>query len=213
MPSLRKEIKRGVIAHELMVAEAIDRGLASSDPIARNRLRELIMFSIYQEADMGVTPEAIRGYYEKSKVKYYFPEMRRLQHLFVRVTNVTDDEKAKATLDKLFKGAKGPRWERSDAVVKAITPVWIVRTEVRSRFGPTFADWVFKLPTGDWSDVYQSTSGWHRVRILEKSTAKQREFEEVGAEVEADLRKKLRRGIYERELDRLSNKFKVRIEP
>jgi peptidyl-prolyl cis-trans isomerase D len=81
------------------------------------------------------------------------------------------------------------------------------------RFGPTFEKTVFSLPTGDWSEPIQSTSGWHRVRVIEETPARLRSFEEVQAEVEADLRRKLREDAYNKEIERLSKKFTVKISP
>ena len=213
MPVLREEVERSLKAQEMMVAEAIERGLASSDAIARNRLSELIMMSIYQEADVGVTPEAVRGYYESHKEKYFYPRARRVQHLFVQVTNVTDAEKARATLEQLFRQAKGAVSKQSESLKHAIAPVWITREELRTRFGPTFEKEVFSLPIGDWSEPIQSTSGWHRVRVLEETPERQRIFDEVQAEVEADLRRKLREDAYNKEIERLSKKYNVKISP
>ena len=136
-----------------------------------------------------------------------------MQHLFVRVTNVTDDEKARATLDKLYNEALGPESGMSNAVKLAIAPVWISREELRSRFGPTFTEQLFSLPVGDWSDPINSTSGWHKVRVLEHQPEKVRDFEEVQAEVENDLRTKLRLEVYNKELELLAKKYNVTIIP
>lgn len=208
--AVREEIRRGVAEQELIVAEAIDKGLASSDPIARNRLRELIIFSIYQEADIGLTPEAIRKYYEENKSKYYQEQSRLVQHLFVRVTNLVDDAKALETLDKIFKEATGPESRQSDAVKKAIAPVWVTPAEVRMQFGPTFSGNLFAQPMGEWSEAIASTSGKHRVRVIEEKPARQRPFGEVQSEVESDLRQKSRQEAYRREIERLSKKYEIK---
>lgn len=210
---IRREFLKGLVAQEMMVAEAIDMGLAATDPITRNRLSELIMLTIYQRADTGVTDEAIRAYYNSNRHKYKMPEKRRVQHLFVRVTNVTDDKKAQETLDRLFKEARGPESDRSKVVKAAIDPRWIAREELRTRFGPSLTEWLFALEVGDWSEPYRSTSGWHKVRIMEESAERIRDFDEVRAEVEADLRQSLRLGAYEREMERLSRKFEVIVNP
>ncbi len=210
---LRGQIRKGLEEEEMIVAEAVRQGLASTDPIARNRLRELIILGLYQEADAGLTSEAIKEYYRNHKRKYFMPEMRKARHLFVRVTNVTDDEKAHKTLKKLLAEAKGPEEGQSEDLKKAIAPKWITRSEVTSRFGPTFADTFFSVEPGGWSEPIRSTSGWHTIEILEVSPARQRSFEEVEAQVKSDLQKKLRHEAYVREIERLSEEYEVKIVP
>lgn len=212
MPALEKEYEQGAITQEMLVAEAVANGLAASDPIVRNRLSELFVMGIYQQADVGITPEAVRKYYEEHKQNYTLPERIRVQHLFVRVTNVTDSEKARATLIKLFKQAMGPESKQSESLKQAIAPAWITREELRMKFGPTFADEMFSAPEGDWKEV-QSTSGRHMVKILEHQMEHQRNFEEAQAEAENDLRTKLRLEAYRKELERLSKKYNVTIRP
>jgi len=210
---LRRQITKGVGEEEMIVAEAVRQGLASTDPIARNRLRELILLGLYQRADAGVTPEAMKEHYRKHRRDYFLPEMRKARHLFVRVTNVTDNEKARVTLENLLAEAKGPEAGQSEDLKKAVAPVWVTRSEVTLKFGPTFADTFFSIEPGEWSGPIQSTSGWHAVRILEVSPARQRSFEEVRAQVESDLRKKLRHEAYVEEIERLSEKYEVRVVP
>lgn len=211
LPTLEKEYEQTAIAQEMIVAEAIEQGIANKDPIVRNRLSELFILSIYQQADVQVTPEAVRKYYEEHKEKYTMPERRLIQHLFVRVTNVMDEDKAKITLERLFKQSQLSPSRMPEAVAKAITPIWISRQELRLQFGPLFADKVFWMPIGEWSKPFQSTSGWHRVKVLEHQPEHIRPFEEVSAEVENDLRSKLRLDYYYRELDRLKTKYDVKI--
>lgn len=210
---LRKQIRKGLEEEEMIVAEAIRQDLASSDPIARNRLRELIMLAIYQQADAKLTPEAIKEYYLRHKQKYFMPEMRKAQHLFVRVTNLTDNEKAQSTLEKLLAEARGPEAEQSEDLKTAITPKWVTKSEVTARFGPTFADTFFSLEPGGWSEPIQSTSGRHAVKILKVSPPRQMSFEEVRAQVKSDLQKKLRHEAYVKEIERLSEKYEVKVVP
>ncbi len=154
LPTLEKEYEQTAIAQEMIVAEAIEQGIANKDPIVRNRLSELFILSIYQQADLQVTPEAVRKYYEEHKEKYTMPERRLIQHLFVRVTNVMDEDKAKITLEKLFKQSQLSPSRMPEAVAKAITPIWISRQELRLQFGPLFADKVFWMPIGEWSEPF-----------------------------------------------------------
>lgn len=209
LETLRKQYEDGAMAQEMLVAEAIENGIAARDPVVRNRLAELFILGVYQQADSGVTPEAIRKYYEENKGKYTAPERRYIQHLFVRVTNVTDSEKARATLEKLFRQALLPDAHQPSAVKEAIVPVWITREEITKQFGPTFSIKLFSLKAGEWSEPIESTSGWHRIRVLEQEAGRLRSFDEARAEVENDLRTKLRLEAYHNELQRLSNKYKV----
>jgi len=210
MPALEKEYEQGAKNQEMLVAEAIENGLAASDPIVRNRLSELFVMGIYQQADIGVTPEAARKYFEEHRQNYVMPERIKIQQLFVRVTNAMDDERARATLMKLFREAKGPESRQSVSLKTAIAPVWITREELRSKFGPTFTDELFSMSPGDWKEL-QSTSGWHMVKILEHQPEQGRNFEDVRAEVENDLRTKLRLDAYHKEIERLSGKYNVTI--
>jgi hypothetical protein len=62
---------------------------------------------------------------------------------------------------------------------------------IRILFGAGLTDAVFAEPAGEWLGPFESDFGWHLVRILERSTARDPEFAEVEAQVRDDYSSRL----------------------
>jgi parvulin-like peptidyl-prolyl isomerase len=54
-------------------------------------------------------------------------------------------------------------------------------------FGPGFAAYVAKLPTGDWYGPIESVHGWHLVQVSRRQDSPAVRFEDVQERVASDL--------------------------
>ncbi|MCP4756021.1 MAG: peptidyl-prolyl cis-trans isomerase [Proteobacteria bacterium] len=206
-PSLRdtrnglfEEIKEGAIARNLLIAEAVSQGLAENDTIIRNRLVEIQILALYEKADALIAPEAVEKHFTENRHQYLTFPSRRYLHLFTLVTNVTDDVAAKKQLGELFQNKS-----------QSATPRWTTENRLRRRWGPTLAQRIFEMPLSQWSLPIRSKVGWHRIKVLEEKPERPHELGEVRTWVTEDLRRKLRREAYDKEISRLKKKYKVEL--
>src|SRR5262249_56675512 len=61
--------------------------------------------------------------------------------------------------------------------------VAMTRDELSGTYGGAFADGVFALATGSWSEPIESKFGWHLVRVLDRQDAGPAAFEDVRAQL------------------------------
>ncbi len=196
--SLLEDIREGAVAQALLVAEAFSQGLAEKDYIVRNRLAELQIMALYEMAEAAVTSEAAVIYFSKNREKYHALQRRLVLHLFVPVTNVVKKEEAEKRLEKLFND--NTRWEKSN---------WTTEYQIKRKWGPSIARLVFEMPLNKWSQPIASEQGWHRIKVFSTEQGRAYEFDEVSTRVMGDLRRELKTRIYEDEIKRLKNIYKV----
>lgn len=192
------EIKEGAVSQSLLVAEAFSQRLAENDYIVRNRLAEMQVMSLYERAEIGVTPDAVDKYFARFRDRYRSFPRRRILHLFVPITNIVDVKEARHQLDDLFHNKPSPE-----------TANWFTQEQLRKKWGPALARQIFSMPLSMWSDPIRSNLGWHRIMVLEDEPGRVYELNEVRTKVTEDLRRNLKKEVYEKEISRLKKKYRV----
>ncbi len=195
---LEEDIKKVAIAESFLLMEAYNQGLALSDQVIRSRLVELQLTALHERADAAITPEAIQKHFSENREQYRVMPERHYLHLFVPATTPENFDQAKQQLEKQF---------QDDSFQEE--PRWVTKDQVRVSWGPDMADHLFKIPLLQWSAPIRSHQGWHRIRALEEKSGQFYELEDVMSRVTEDLRKEMRRRIYDQEIARLNNKYKV----
>lgn len=85
----------------------------------------------------------------------------------------------------------------------------LTRSQLRSLFGPAFADTVFALPKAVWSGPFSSTRGTHYLRIVERHPAPMPRFEDVQAYLRKDWKAMKHREIQDQKLRELRREYTV----
>lgn len=187
-------------AHALLVAEAFAQGLPASDYIVRNRLVELQVMALYEQADAEITPDAAAQYFAAHRERYRSRPRRLYLHLYVPVTNRVLDAEARRRLEMLRRDPAA--WGK---------PKWVYEDELRQAYGPTLARLAFELPRGQWSDAYRSDLGWHYLEVEDEEAERALDLEEVRARVTEDCRREKRQRFYDDEIARLRQKYRIRV--
>jgi len=85
----------------------------------------------------------------------------------------------------------------------------LTRSQLRSLFGPAFADTVFALAASSWSGPFRSTRGTHYVLLIEHHPAPVPRFEEVQAYLRKDWKAMKHREIQDRKLGELRREYTI----
>ena len=142
-------------------------------------------------------PEAqLRATYASSMDSFRFPERAKVRHILLMTQGKPDAEK-KAALAKaqdLLKQVKGGADFAEVAKKNSQDPGSAQNGGdlgfiVRGQTVPDFEKFVFAAKPKDISDVVTTEYGYHIIQVLEREPARVKPFEEVKADIEAQLKK------------------------
>jgi len=174
---------REVVRDEVYYREALDLGLDGDDAVVRQRLIEKMQELALNVVD-PVPPEAdVEAWFEANAARFRIPELVTFDHVFFspreRGESVLDD--ASSALEALRAGAEpasvgdntplGSRFEAADDA------------RVRTLFEAELTDAVFSAASGAWIGPFESGFGWHLVRVVERTEARDPAYAEIEARV------------------------------
>lgn len=165
------------VEEELLYALALDRDLVSlSDP--RNAAVPALLDDLGTPA---VSEEQRRVYYDANRTRFEEPERVRLEQILVK-----EQELARAVHEALQRGeswaAVSSRMEQEHGAVVGPQGV-LAREDLPERF----ADAVFGLDEGAFSEVLEAEYGFHVFRVVERLDAGVQPFDVVRPEIERIL--------------------------
>ena len=151
-------------------------------------------------ATVSVTDEALRQYYEQvAPERYLDAERRRARHILIEAG--TDDAAAKKKADEVLAKAKSGEdfgklaSEYSDdpgSKAQGGELGWATRQS----FVQPFADALFGMQPGEIGGPVKTQFGYHIIQLEEVQPARQRSFDEVRAELEADYRNEQAQSLF-----------------
>lgn len=152
----RAAIQQNFIDQEILLREAVDRGLHMSDGRVRHRLSDKMMFLLVDEP-LPPTAEQLDQFYEVHKQRYVTARRVSFEHQFFG-----DDESAARAVLLNLPGSEsieeqyfwlGNRLEQMSA------------QDLVGVLGTDFTRSLEDLPEGEWRGPIASNRGWHLVRI------------------------------------------------
>jgi hypothetical protein len=195
---------RGLLAEyvreEVLYREALRLGLDDDDTIIRRRLAQKMGFLLSNDADEQLLTEAdLRAAYDANPEAYRQPPRISLVHV---PFNFSPDGSSRASeitaIADLLESEDAPRADTlGDPFMLARRHIDIDETSLARLFGREFAQAVFELPEGQWSQPLRSRLADHLVRIDRKSAGGIPPFEDVSQTVlndETERRKRARDG-------------------
>lgn len=157
--SERQALIDGFIDQEVLVREAIARELHLHDGRIRHRLADKMLYLLGDEPELP-NAEKLEQFYQQHRDSYRSEQLISFEHRYYEGER-EQAEQALAALqageeDAAPPGARfwmGPRLER------------ISGPELVSIFGPGFTRQLEGLPPEEWRGPYESSRGWHLVRV------------------------------------------------
>lgn len=183
---VRAEIERW-IDEEVLVREAIARGLDRDDPVIHQRIASRMAFVLEQSLVAVEPTEAeLRAYFEKHRARWVAPERIDFTHVFVATTDPTGDAAATARIDELLAAltAGQPPDRLGDTFAGGRRYRGRKLADLALAFGDDFVAGLATQPIGTWQRRV-SKHGLHVVRVDRVEAGQTADF----AKAKLDVRK------------------------
>lgn len=173
-----------LIRDEVLYREALALGLDVEDDQVRTRLIEKMRYVSEDLADPEPADESqLREFFAADPARFVVPEAVTFEHVYFSPRQrgdaiAQDAEAALAALrdgrDAMASGDSTPLGEQFEQAT---------RDRLSILFGDAMTDALFAAEPGEWLGPLESDFGLHLVRVVERSSARNREFDEVADEV------------------------------
>jgi hypothetical protein len=203
---------RDAVRDEVYYREALAQGLDADDSVVRQRLIDKMRELNENVVDPVPAETDLAAWFDANAARFRIPEMVSFDHVFFspRQRGETVRADAEAALATLRSGADvatigdstplGARFEAADA------------ERVRLLFGDALTSAVFEAEPDLWLGPYESGFGWHLVRVVEQTSARDPEFAEVEALVRETYAAERLAAANAAALAEMLDRFEVRVE-
>ncbi|MBF0554441.1 MAG: peptidylprolyl isomerase [Nitrospirae bacterium] len=170
------EIKR----REVLYLEAKKQGI-DKDPAFVKKLQEFARLNLVNAlitknvnmADIKVTPEEAKDYYDKNPKEFILPDQIRASHILLKT-----EEEAKKVLEKVKKGGDFAAIAKDNSIDKVSGQKGgDLGFFAKGQLEPTFDAAVFKLKKGEIGPVVKTPFGYHVIKVVDTKPSAKVEFE------------------------------------
>jgi len=163
---------------------------------------------------LSVNEQDLKTYYDQNVGRLSGKEERRASHILIAVPKgapADDREKAKAKAQELLAQVKKSPGSFADLAKKnsqdpgSATNGGDLDFFARGAMTKPFEDAAFALPKGEISGVVETEFGYHIIMVTDIKSPKQRSFEEMRPEIEAELKKQQAQRKFAEAADTFSN--------
>lgn len=161
-------------------------------------------------AEVQVSDEAVKAYYEENKKRFFRPRQFRASHILIKVDPAADAEQKKALEEKaenlLAQARAGENFH----------DLAYFNSDDRSKFVggdlgyfhegqavEEFEEAMLKLEPGEISDLVRTRYGYHIIRLVERNEPRQLSFEEMAPKIRAQLEEEQKAAAREKWMEKL----------
>lgn len=165
-------------------------------------------------ASIVVNSDDLKTYYEQNVASLSGQEERRASHILINApasAPAAERQKAKARAEELLAAVRKAPESFADVARKNSQDTGSAPSGgdldffARGAMVKPFEAAAFALKKGDISDVVETDFGYHIIRLTEIKAPKQRSFDEMKAEIEADVKKQQAQRKFAETADAFSN--------
>jgi hypothetical protein len=210
-PEQEKAVRDRAIEDELLYREALRLGLDRADAIVKQRLIQRVLFLAEDLAGAASPPtEAqLETFYASTRGEWRAPSRRRFIHVYAGPQHRDALSPIRSTLLATDAADDPPDLGEAFPLPRSVRAT---KEAVARDYGAEFAERVFALPAGEWSEPLSSKFGWHLVRVLEESGGGPASIDEVRGQLEiAYLLARKKRAVAEF-LGRASERYRIRVD-
>jgi len=194
-------------SEDALVREALMLHMHESDLVVQRRLVQKMRLALADEARGEEPSDAeLSAYLASHRARWTEPARVRATQLYFATRERAESVAARLPpdpADALELGEPLPFAARLPALSHA---------ELARELGSAFADAAFALAPGAWSAPLESSYGWHRVFVEERSAARETPLAIVRGEVRAALRAERGEAAVRRALARLRARYGLALE-
>jgi len=209
-PELRDAIKNELINRELLVQEAVRRGLHKNPDVAMQieiRRMEVLFGALMQEVLKGrdVSEDAVKQEYERAKGQFGAKEYR-VRHILVE-----KEDDAKAIIARISGGASfeklaAERSKDQGSRKRGGELDW----SPAGRYVKPFGDAIARLKKGQMTEApVQTPFGWHVIRLEDERPLKPPPYDQVKGNLQRQMQQRVQKEAFDKILAELRGKAKI----
>jgi PPIC-type PPIASE domain len=205
----RTELREGFIDDEVLLREALRRGLQYSDFRVRKRLVQ-IMRGALTENVADPSPAQLEAFFRDEIDRFSRSESTTLEQVFFPWGEEVSDKWLDETLAELRNGAN-PDAIGAESMTISRLQKKLTRTDLVTRFGAAFADGVEGMTEGEWVGPLESVRGVHLVRVLERHPPETATFEQAESYLRQEWLMARMRELQQKGIDEIRAGYRVEI--
>jgi peptidyl-prolyl cis-trans isomerase C len=228
-PDGKRQLLDQAIRFSLLAQEARSLGIDKKEDVAR-RIKQTSDSIIIEEITkqevtekLSVTEEEIAAHYNQNKMGFIVPEKVKAQLILFAVEEGTAPEakeerkkRAGAALEKLKGGEDFETLARELSDDKRTknrggSTGFFYRGTRRHVYGDRFEETAFSLKTGELSGVFEGKHGFYIVKVVDRKAQKTQSLDEVRKKIERQIREEKQQASYEAYIDKLKEKYPVKL--
>jgi hypothetical protein len=208
---------RGIVQEhlkeEVLYREALGMGLDQDDQIIRRRLRQKLEFMTADfVGTVEPTEDELEAYLSEHAERYRSDGRLRFAQVFVGSVGSEGTSRAEALLARLRAEPDQDIGALTDPFLHPLAYPDVSEQELRSVYGPDFAELMMQQPVGEWSGPVPSPFGLHLVHVDDKVEGELPALDAVRAEVYRDLMFLRTREAEQAYFDGLLEQYTVTVE-
>lgn len=174
------------IKQEILYREALAMGLDKDDEIVKRRMAQKMQF-VSEDVAAQYEPSTteLRNWFDANASTFALPGRVTFRQLYfspdTRGAHARDD--AAAALQRLQSQPIGSTRASGDPTMLQEYYGDRAPDQLAKDFGPSFAQAVFKLPSGSWQGPIESSFGWHLVYVDSNVPGRAPAFEEIEPDI------------------------------
>lgn len=202
------------VREEILFREALEMGLDKGDVVVRRRLAQKMATMVDDlEAPGDPSDTDLRAFFEFHADRYRDPVRVRFTHVYFNEERrgASAEAEARKALERLraAQSMLQSAPERGDSFTPQLGDTLRSQAELAELFGQTFAEAVVRSPAGVWQGPVRSKSGYHLVRVDERSVPPGPELATVRDRLIADWRSARREETGAAALAQIRNRYEV----
>jgi hypothetical protein len=225
LDDLRAHVLARLVDEELLVAHAIDIGLAAADATARKALiRAMIDSVVADHADRQADEEELAALFARERERFTRVTGLRLERLHVQAPAAAEatDEARRAARERARRARAALLAGESFSAVRArlgdepafpLPPGWIEPSTLATYTGPTLAETAVSIPLDRPSEVLETPGGFDVLVVRERRTTAPATWREARDELEELWKRQRDEEALNRYLTDLRRRARIAVAP
>lgn len=206
----RDEVLEGMIDDEVLIAEALRRGIHLSDGRTRKRLTQIMRGALSSDVPPAPSTAELQAWFRDNVDRFTRDASVTMDHVFFPWEgDATEDDIAAARVS-LREGADPSTFRTSDFDGSGRLGE-MTRSDIVARIGASVADAAETLDVQAWSEPLETAYGRHLIRVVERHAPRVPEFEEVEEFVLQDFEFERARELQQGRIDALRATYRVEL--